>query len=88
MCTKSFDTVTTYFLSDESTQVGIPSSISDVSSETKDDCCTASGGTDSGLVGACFSTEIEANVVYSWDNNMCTKSFDATTTYFLSDEAT
>ena len=46
MCMKSFDIVTTYFLSDEVTQVGMPSLMSDVATGTADDCCAASEGTD------------------------------------------
>ena len=56
MCTKAFDTVTTYFLSDEVSQVGEPVTVSDSTPASPDDCCTASGGTETGLVDACFTT--------------------------------
>ena len=50
---KSFDSVTTFFLLDEMTQVGEPVKVSDIDTLDQDDCCTASGGTDLTLLGAC-----------------------------------
>ena len=88
MCMKTFDDITTYFLVDEITQVGEPVSIADMATLDQDACCTASGGTEPGLVEACFSAETEENVVFTWANNMCLKTFDDVTTYFLLDEIT